>query len=370
MLYDGLLIIFFAGGAVQSVFYIITIIKLSGSRPKNGDRNEPAPVSVIICAHNEIQNLQVLIPALTQQNYPDFEIVIVDDRSTDDTYEYLYNLAGEHRNLKLVRVDFTPDHVNEKKYALTLGIKAAKYDDLLLTDADCVPSGNGWISSMMTDYDPASTFVLGFSYYMEQKGFLNLLIRHETIQTALQYLTLAMLGMPYMGVGRNLGYRKSFFLSKKGFNTIKGITGGDDDLFVNKYATGNNTRVVISPDSVILSKPKTSWREYFIQKKRHLSVGKKYVWRHKLILGILSFAKLVCWIPGLVLLMLLPELLYPVAAVILIQLLLLLWSFITFKNKTGVKYPIWMVMPMDFVYISYLITFGLAAVNATRIKWN
>ena len=203
MLHDGIFFIFLISSIIQLSFYLLSILKISFHRsPEYPHDLEEQPVSIIVCAHNELENLKKLLPVLFSQAYTKFEVVVVDDRSTDDSYEFLYEESLQRNNMKLVRVDYTPGHINEKKYALTLGIKAASNEVLLFTDADCVPVGHNWINSMMKEYVPGATFLIGFSYYKRRKGFLNLLIRHETIQTALQYLTMAKLGLPYMGVGR------------------------------------------------------------------------------------------------------------------------------------------------------------------------
>ena len=206
------------------------------------------PVSVIVCAHDEEQNLRDLIPLLLSQNHPDFEIIIVDDRSNDGTFDLLLQETSKDHRLRMVHVNRTPQLFNAKKYALTLGIKAAKYEWLLLTDADCRPDSKNWISSFTKHFSQTTQFVLGFSPYEKRPGILNAFIRFETLMSGIQYLSFASLGIPYMGVGRNLSYRRSKFLAEKGFNNFIKTTGGDDDLFVNQHARKANTAVCIEVD--------------------------------------------------------------------------------------------------------------------------
>jgi glycosyltransferase involved in cell wall biosynthesis len=327
------------------------------------------PASVIVCAHNEIQNLKNLIPKLLGQTYADFEVVVVDDRSSDGSYEYLLKERETNNRLKLVRVEWTPDHVNSKKYALTLGIKSAQNEFMLMTDADCEPVSSNWLKQMTKHFNDRADFVLGFSYYKKASGFLNLFIRYETLQTAIMYITMALSGMPYMGVGRNIGYKRSFFLTKKGFNKFLHITGGDDDLFVNKHSSGKNTVVVMHPDSVILSEPKKTFRTYITQKIRHISVSKLYRSKHKFIIGVISFSKILFWILGLFLLIFTYKILW-VAGLFSIQLLLLLWVYNRFTKILKVKYEVYSLWLMDFVYISYLVLFSLRAFTAKKVKWS
>ena len=180
---------------------------------------------------------------------------------------------------------------------------------------------------------------------------------------------MALLGMPYMGVGRNIGYKRSFFLSKKGFNKFLKVTGGDDDLFVNRYSTSKNTVVVLEPESVIISEPKNTLSEFIIQKIRHISVSKLYKFKHKFLIGLFSFSKILFWITGLSLLILTYNI-YWTAGLFSMQLLLLLWVYDRFTKILKVKYEIWGLWFMDFVYISYLIIFSLRAFTARKVRWN
>ena len=354
---------------INILFFILSIIKLSKFKSREHILDiEDKPVSIIVCAHNEINNLKTLIPKLLTQAYINFEIIIVDDRSNDGSYEYLLIEQRLNDNLKLVRIDWTPDHINAKKYALTLGIKGASNELLVMTDADCVPISNNWLKQMVNQFNHNTDFVLGFSYYKRKPGLLNRLIRYETLQTAILFMTMAMSGIPYMGVGRNLGYKKSFFLSKKGFNKFLKVTGGDDDLFVNRYSTSKNTVVVLHPESVILSEPKSSLREFITQKIRHISVSRMYRLKHKFLIGILSLSRIVFWFLVLSLIILNYKFLW-VGGLILLQLLLLLWVNKRFIRILGVKFELWGLWLMEFVYISYLIIFSLLAYTAKKIRW-
>jgi hypothetical protein len=265
-------IIFFTVIGVQVIYFLTYIIALSKTLPEKP--RQALPVSIIICAHDEEKNLKELIPMLLSQNHPEFEIVIVDDRSNDGTFDFLLQETSKDHRLRMVHVNRTPQIFNAKKYALTLGIKAAKYEWLLLTDADCRPNSKDWISSFARHFSETTQFVLGFSPYEKHPGILNSFIRFETLVSGMQYISFALLGIPYMGVGRNLSYRRSKFLEAKGFNNFTKVTGGDDDLFVNQHATKKNTAVCISEDSIVTSIPKTTFKSYYTQKVRHLSVGR------------------------------------------------------------------------------------------------
>lgn len=233
-------------------------------------------VSIVICARDEADNLRKNLPLFLDQDYPEFEIIVVNDGSTDDSELLLTNMKEEYPKLRSTFVPYGATNVSTKKLALTLGIKAAKYDWILLSDADCMPEGKLWISKMARNFNQGVEFVLGYSPYSTEKTTINRLITYDTLFIALQYLGYTLKGKPYMGVGRNMAYRKEVFFRMKGFASNLQLRSGDDDLMVNAAANAFNTKVEISPESITWSEPKKSLRNWFFQKERHLSVASFY----------------------------------------------------------------------------------------------
>lgn len=283
--------------AIAQMFFIFFFyIRLLFYKPPSVSTDFFPPVSVVISAKNEHRNLIHFLPTILQQDYPDFEVVVVNDQSTDDTEFFLKNLQQRHSNLKVVNIKNPINFFKGKKFPLSIGIKSASNEHLLLTDADCKPATNQWIRQMIQPYQNEETkIVLGYGAYREKSGFLNLLIRFETLKTAMQYFSFALAGMPYMGIGRNLSYKKSLFYQQHGFQKHYTIESGDDDLFVNNAANKHNTTVIISPDSKTISLPKTTFTKWIQQKKRHLTAGKHYKGRDILLLTVneLSFFLLI-----------------------------------------------------------------------------
>lgn len=234
------------------------------------------PVSVIICAKDESDNLRKFLPFVLQQEYPEFEVIVINDGSTDETEILLRDLCLEYPRLRSTFVPVGANNLSTKKLGLTLGIKAAKHDLLLFTDADCMPEDKTWIERMMRNFTRETDFVLGYGAYFNKKGFLNRLITYDTLFNAMQYMGMAIARKPYMGVGRNLAYRKETFFAQKGFASTLHLTSGDDDLMVNKAANAWNTRVEIAPDSITWSEPKSTYKSWLFQKERHLSVSPYY----------------------------------------------------------------------------------------------
>lgn len=287
---------FIAITCIQLLYYCIVFSRFF-SIEKNHSTNKVVPISILICARNEAQNLKENLPFILSQNYPEFEVVLINDRSYDNTLEVMESFREKHPNkIKIVDVTETKNG-GSKKYALTLGIKAASHEQLLFTDADCKPASNTWISEMVAHFNEEISIALGYGAYASVKNsLLNKLIRYETVMTALQYFSYAKIGMPYMGVGRNLAYTKTLFFEQGGFANHLHLKSGDDDLFVNQAATNTNLALSINKNSFTISQPKTSFKAWIRQKRRHVSTSNYYQPIHKILLGLFYLSQLLFWI--------------------------------------------------------------------------
>jgi len=290
-----LLLSFYGVIAIQLCYYLGVFSLFCWAKPKPSPEFTK-PISVIICAKNEGKNLKRLIPLLFKQDYPNFELVVINDNSSDETLEVIESFLMLYPHIKLVDVKENEQFWGNKKYALTLGIKAASCEYLLFTDADCKPNSTHWISAMASQFNHDKQIVIGYGGYKKSKTFLNKLIRYETLITAIQYFGYAKAGVPYMGVGRNMAYKKNLFFEANGFIKHMKIKSGDDDLFVNQMATKANTAICISQDSFTTSLPKTTFKEWINQKKRHVSTATFYKPFHKFLLGLFYTSQLLFWI--------------------------------------------------------------------------
>ncbi len=244
------------------------------------------PVSVVIVARNEYHNLLKTLEPILNQDYPEFEVVVVNDHSDDETHEYLQDLSKKYPRLKTVRLDQSLNFFSGKKFPLSIGIKSAHYETLLLTDADCQVVSDKWIMSMQASFQPKTEIVLGYGPYLPKSGLLDKIIRFDTFMAALHYLSFALMRMPYMGVGRNLAYSKKMFYERKGFINHYKINSGDDDLFINQAASKTNTAICICPESMTYSIQEKSLSLWLLQKKRHLSTSGMYKTKHRILLMI------------------------------------------------------------------------------------
>ncbi len=287
---------------IQLFYYIIVFGNFSFTKSQ---KNNPKriPISVIVCAKNEAENIKKFVPLLLEQNYPDFELVLIDDSSTDETLELFEQFEKQDSRVKLVKVKNNEAFWGNKKFALTLGIKAAKNEYLLFTDADCYPTSKEWIKEMSSNFTLKKTIVLGYGAYEKiPDSFLNKLIRFETMLTATQFFGWAKMGKPYMGVGRNLAYKREEFFRVNGFIDHMKLRSGDDDLFINQAAEKENTTVCFSKESFTYSMPKTTYKEWFTQKRRHVSTATYYKMFDRFQLGLFFLTQLLFLILAILLL--------------------------------------------------------------------
>jgi cellulose synthase/poly-beta-1,6-N-acetylglucosamine synthase-like glycosyltransferase len=274
---------------LQQVFYWIIFWRLAHYRQAD-TATRPKGVSVVICAHNEYHHLRETLPLILEQDYPDYEVLVVNHSSDDDTHYLLTSLEEKYAHLTTIFIREDLNFFSGKKFPLSIGIKSAKHDLVLLTDADCKPASKDWIRHMQSAFMPKTEVVLGFSPYNRSAGLLNKLIRFDTAHIAIQYLSYALAGLPYMGVGRNLSYMKQIFYKNQGFISHYRVRSGDDDLFINRVAKRSNTAIMVHPGSYTLSDPKQTLENWITQKKRHLSTSHLYKFKHKILLGLYAFS--------------------------------------------------------------------------------
>lgn len=360
--------LFLLSAIVQLLYYFLVMSKLAFFKEDNKQSSERQPVSVIIAAHNEGYNLQKNLPVILNQNYHDFEVVVVNHASNDNTADVLFDLQLKHKNLKIVNIERELNFFTGKKFPLSIGIKSAKHEILLLTDADCKPNSDKWIESMASKYTSQTEVVLGYGPYNSSGGILNQIIRYDTFMIAMQYFSFALMGFPYMGVGRNLSYLKTLFFKNKGFTSHYNIPSGDDDLFIMQVANSSNTIINVSPGSYMYSEPKHNFSTWFQQKQRHLSTGKYYSLLFKILLGGFSSSQLLFYVT-LVILLCKNILLIPVLSVMLITILSRV--FIQKKAASQLRENQILLFSLfgDIIYVLILPLITLISIIKKPAKW-
>ncbi len=354
---------------IQIFYYSFFYSRVAFYKEKAKQQSQQHPVSVIICARDEDENIARHLPGVLVQKYSTtHEVIVVNDNSVDDSKYILEELQKTFKFLQIVDLKQEAKLISGKKYPLSIGIKEAKHEIVLLTDADCVPASEFWIQKMQDAYVNGTEIVIGYGAYNKWPGLLNKIIRFETFHSALQYLSFALAGAPYMGVGRNLSYKKDVFIRNKGFSSINHIPGGDDDLFINKVATKYNTSVVIDKDAITLSQPKRSFSEWLRQKTRHYSTSRYYKKGNKFLLAIYSLSQFFFY-P----LLIISALLYDwKLSLIIFGVRFLLQAFIFFKAMKKLNeadlWP-WFLF-FDIWMFFYYIIFAPSLWKKPRVSWN
>lgn len=350
---------FFAGMALIHLLYTFLIygrLAFYKEKPRLEEINLP-PVSIIVAARNESDNLYENLPYLLQQNYPEFEVIVVNHQSVDDSAYLLNAYRLQYPNLRIIEISKNPHLKPGKKLAITLGIKGAKYEHLLFTDADCKPASNSWLKSMASNFTPGKEIVLGYGPYTKEKGFLNKLIRFDTAWIAMSYFSMALAKLPYMGVGRNLAYTKSVFKSTHGFKSHYSLPSGDDDLFIQEAARKNNYTINLDKYSYSYSEANSTWESWLRQKTRHYSTSDNYKVIKKWLLGIYPLTLLLLLI-SFVILMFNTDFRWLTLAAFIVIISIKWWiqgrCFSKLKENSFIKFlPLWDILYAFLMPIIY-----------------
>lgn len=354
---------------IQLYFILFRHNKLGAFRvPEIEQAASLRPLSVIICARNEYQNLSRYLPIVLEQDYPDFEVILVNDCSDDESEYLLRGFSEKYAHLKVVTLSEHSRFKHGKKFAVAMGIKAASNELLVFTDADCEPATPEWLKGIAQNFTEGVEIVLGYSPYYKMKGFLNLFIRFETFNTALNYLSFAVSGVPYMGVGRNMAYKKELFFRKKGFASHMHIPSGDDDLFVNEHANKYNTSIVINQEAQVWSDPKKTWKAYWKQKRRHMGAGRAYRGADKRRLSLLAASSLLFFLM-IPLILALQFSWYIILGAYLVRLLVQMLVYYRIMKRLACPELIWYFPLMDIIYHVFIVYIGLISSFRKPAKW-
>lgn len=368
LLNDIVVLLFFLATLIQLFYWLAIFSKLARYKsPTPSNNSKQQPVSVIICAKNEAINLKKNLPHILNQNYPNFEVIVVNDNSTDETGTILLEFQKKFSILHIVSRKSNDNDKVGKKFALSEGIKNANNEVLLLTDADCKPISPNWIQSMQDSIDNKKSVGLGYSPYYMEKGWLNIFIRYETIYTAIQYLSFALWGKPYMGVGRNLIYKKSLYDKVDGFKSHEHIASGDDDLFINAIAHLDNTTVIVNKSSFVYSDPKKDWKSFSRQKARHLTTGTSYQFKHQVLLGLLSSSHITHYFLG-TFTFLLGSYTLAIGVYLARMSIIMLVGRSIFRRLDGRDLFVWIPV-LDAMMVTYYVLFAPALAWGAKNRW-
>ena len=291
------MLLLFIGTIGLQLYYILFIFRKLAFYQKELHENESEiPISIIIAARNESQALGENLQTILEQDYKNFEVIVVNNNSMDDSAHVLDQFKTKFKNLKTVTLD-NHKHIRQgKKLPLTLGIKAAKNEHLVFTDADCKPVSNQWLKKITLGFHNDREIILGYGPYTKTNQWLNTIIRFDTAWIGINYFSFALNKTPYMGVGRNLAYTKSAYHAVSGFKSHYALASGDDDLFIQEASQKSSLGIQIDPESYCLSNSKNSWSKWLNQKSRHYTTSSKYGFIKKLLLAIYPITLITAWI--------------------------------------------------------------------------
>ncbi len=307
------------------------------------------PVSVVICARNESHTLKQLVPLMMEQDHREFELVIVNDRSDDDTWEVLQWMKPQYPKLRIVNVSADEKFSYGKKIALGIGVRAAKYPNVLLTDADCVPTSKDWVSLMATGFRSGKQIVIGNSPYAAHNSFTNILERFDGAQKSMQYMGFALAGLPYMGVGRNLGYSSEIFFSAKGPRRHHHLMSGDDDLLINELARAGNTAVIADPRAFMITKATPDLVTWIRRKRRHYTTAQHYRFIHQVLLILFPLARVVFW--AMCIILAIKGLWWELAIGLAVKLLVLLPINMIALHRLKAGVVAWLALPLEWLFL-------------------
>jgi len=360
----------FCGVAFLHLLFVLYIFSRlafhrSGKQPKS---ETLPPVTVIIAARNESDNLYNNLPFILDQDYPNFEVIVINHQSIDDSPYILDAYAQQYPNLRVISVEKNKHLKYGKKLPLTIGIRGAKHEHLLFTDADCRPASRNWIKSMARHFSEKKQIVLGYGPYNHEKGLLNRFIRFDTVWIALNYFSFAKARLPYMGIGRNMAYTKSAFNAANGFKSHYALSSGDDDLFIQDAAKKRNYIINIDPDSFCYSDGAKTWGKLFRQKARHYTTTEKYRVIKKWMLGIYPLT-LLMMTTSFVILCFNRNFLWLTLA---IYLFVLIWKWIilgkSFKKLRASKFIVWLPV-LDVLYAIVTPIFYYTSDKSDTKRW-
>lgn len=344
----GIFLMFCLMAFVQLLFVLLIYSRFAFHKDKKKESTLP-PVSIVIAARNESENLFKHLPFILEQDYPEFEVIVVNHQSLDESHYLLDAYTRQYPHLRTINMEPSKHLKYGKKLPLTLGIKGAKYEHLLFTDADCTPSSNRWLRSMAACFTEKHQIVLGYGPYKKKKGFLNRMIRFDTAWIAMNYFAMAKARLPYMGIGRNLAYTRSVFQEVSGFKSHYALSSGDDDLFIQEAAKNKNYTINIDPDSFCYSSGAKSWSQWMKQKSRHYTTTPKYRVFKKMMLGIYPLSLLIMLVSFVTLLFDF-EFLWLTLAIFLL-VLTVKWIILgrSFKKLQESKFVVWLPL-IDIAY--------------------
>lgn len=287
--------------AIQLIYYIFFLsILLNNKKEKEYDLK---PISVILYVKNSELYLEKNIDYFINQKYPKFEILLVNNASSDNTDIILEKLSEKHKSLRIINVENNESFWGNKKYTYTLAIKAAKYEHLIFSEIDCKPVSENWIHEINKSFSSKKTIILGYKRLLKTSSLFNLIIRFDNLLESIKSFSFTKINSPYSADSRNYAFTKKDFYRVNGFiNHIK-IKNGKEDLFVKDAKQKYNSAYTLSDESFVESSKSLSFKEWFLNKKNSNLLKRHYSFKNQFLLNAFSFSKVFLYFLTIILLL-------------------------------------------------------------------
>lgn len=254
-MYDMIFPVFAGVSALLAVYYVFLV---AATRPvrKNGSGAEESSegISVITVGRNAIDDLRSLIPSVIAQKYPRFELIVVDDRSFDNTAVFLKSIQRNYPSvLKVVTIpEDTTYPWPGKKFAITMGVKAAQYERIVLLDTSALPLSENWLSDVASAFGrKGADMVLGYNFYKKGQRAVSSFFAASSFLFSSDAMAWARIGLPFKGEGSNFGFTRTMFFSGSGYMNNMRIPAGEADFLLGDYSGGTNVSVMVSRHSFV-----------------------------------------------------------------------------------------------------------------------
>lgn len=306
------------------------------------------PVSVVVVVADDPEYIAEHLPKLLTQNHPNYEVIVVDDGSEIDLTDDLLTMQAKYPHLRFTTIKADPVFRHSRKLALTVGIKAAKYDNIIFTDSDAVPASEKWLSIMARGFN-GGQLVIGYAGVERRPGLANKIMRCQRLTTSIRYLHAAIRGHVYRGIYNNIGYTKRLFFGNKGYTHLR-MTLGEDDLFVQKIAPicSKRTSIMLNPSASVRQFQWGGLRWWRAERRYRSAAFDLYPWRVRISVFVELLTRALLTIGTAVMALLLPPVLWIVAgSLFLLREAVMIASVRMIARRVGEKRLMWAYLIHD-----------------------
>lgn len=241
---------------VQVIIYLFVYGRLRNyPNPSKGIDVSQTGISVIIPLYDsDVTFMNERLPIFLSQTHKLYQVVVVDVTGDPEIAEQLNLMKlGWGEKLSSTRIHADKTLRISTKMALNVGIKAARYDNVVFSLPECSPRSERWAEMMARGFAGGHDVVLGYASIVPERGLASKLIRCANMALSTRWLSFAVRHKAYRGTLCNLGITKKMYFGARGFNYLN-LNMGEDDLFVMALANRHNTVATMGGSATINQK--------------------------------------------------------------------------------------------------------------------